>query len=353
MDQKSDSRILYLDLLRVFSIFAMMFLHVAASQWMNTPVSSMEWQVFNIYDSLVRFCVPVFVMISGVFFLDPDRPFSMKKLFTKNIFRIVTAFLFWSACYAVPKNIIQYRAFHMEAVKSTLKDFLVGHYHLWFLFTLVGLYLIVPFLRKICESKALMQYYLLMSFVFAWSMNLLKLVPVLERGIIVLQEQMNLFFFLGYSGYFVLGFYLSRYLVAKTARNLVYALGALSVCATIFGTSLRSLSAGVATEGLYSFLLPTTCLASAAVFLFFKENVSRIRFSRRAQSVVMLLSKGSFGMYLVHEFVNVLFKDILHFTTLTFHPILSVPVITVLVFAISFCISLVIHKIPVLTRYIV
>lgn len=63
-----QGRVLYLDLLRIFCIFSMMLLHVCAIPWYSVPVSSFAWQVLNVYDSSVRFCVPVFVMISGVFF---------------------------------------------------------------------------------------------------------------------------------------------------------------------------------------------------------------------------------------------------------------------------------------------
>ncbi|MEG2929604.1 MAG: acyltransferase family protein, partial [Oscillospiraceae bacterium] len=93
----SKERIVYLDLLRIFSIFCMILLHVSASKWYTTSVNSFEWQVLNIYDILVRFCVPVFVMISGAFFLDANREYTIKKLFSKNILRIIVAFIFWSA----------------------------------------------------------------------------------------------------------------------------------------------------------------------------------------------------------------------------------------------------------------
>ena len=51
---KVTDRIVYLDLLRIISIFAMMLLHIAASQWGNISVYTLAWQTFNIYDSLVR-----------------------------------------------------------------------------------------------------------------------------------------------------------------------------------------------------------------------------------------------------------------------------------------------------------
>lgn len=77
-----------------------MVIHVAADNWNAADVRSFEWQVFNFYDSLVRFGVPVFVMISGALFLKPDKDIPVKKLYSKYIFRIVIAFVFWSFIYA-------------------------------------------------------------------------------------------------------------------------------------------------------------------------------------------------------------------------------------------------------------
>ena len=59
---EKKERIICFDLLRVVAIFAMMMLHVAASQFDSVPVESTEWFWFNFYDSIVRFCVPVLVL---------------------------------------------------------------------------------------------------------------------------------------------------------------------------------------------------------------------------------------------------------------------------------------------------
>lgn len=69
-----------------------MVLHISAQNWRVTDVISFEWNVFNFYDSIVRWAVPVFVMISGALFL--SREYSIKKIYGKNILRILVAF-FW------------------------------------------------------------------------------------------------------------------------------------------------------------------------------------------------------------------------------------------------------------------
>ena len=53
-------RIIYLDYLRFFAIVAVIVLHVTAEKWYETDVRSLEWNVLNLYDSLVRWAFPYF-----------------------------------------------------------------------------------------------------------------------------------------------------------------------------------------------------------------------------------------------------------------------------------------------------
>ena len=74
----------YCDYLRLIATFAVVVLHVAASNWYSTDVNGLEWQSFNFYDSVVRWGVPIFVMISGSLFL--SREISIRKIYSKYIF---------------------------------------------------------------------------------------------------------------------------------------------------------------------------------------------------------------------------------------------------------------------------
>lgn len=152
----------YFDFLRVLAIFAVIVIHVAAQNWYTTDMHSFEWAAMNFYDSIVRWAVPIFVMISGALFLSKDIP--IRKLYSKYIFRIFTAFIFWSFMYAVKK--------YMESgdIVQAFMYFLRGEFHMWFLFMIVGLYMIVPFVKKIAESESLTKYFLVLAFIFSFVM---------------------------------------------------------------------------------------------------------------------------------------------------------------------------------------
>ena len=128
MDQNTaSSRIVYLDLLRIVAIFAMMLLHVSAINWYVLPVTSPQWQVLNAYDSLVRFCVPVLLMISGSQLLNLQKAFPLKKLFQTKILRLITAFAFWSLLYTLIDHARRYGTINPDDLVSMAKAFILGH----------------------------------------------------------------------------------------------------------------------------------------------------------------------------------------------------------------------------------
>lgn len=351
-DTPVKNRLLFPDMLRGISTFAVMMIHVSAGHWGDyLEIGGLQFNCFTVYNSLCRFSVPVFVMVSGMTFLDPEREISRSYLL-KKLLRLVAAFVFWSALYAV------YTAFFKngdgvtgESVKTFVKNLVYGHYHLWFLYMIAGLYLITPFLRKITENKRLMEYFLILCFIFAMFFPTVKVVYPGLAHLNPVVDKLNLNLVMGYAGYFVLGYYLYKYPPEKPARMTLYNLGILGVALTLFFTLWTSLRDGRANAGMLNFLSPAVALTAAALFVFFMRLAQSPKVSPRIAWAVTTLSKASFGMYLVHDFFNILFNN-LGFTTLSFDPRVSPLVITVCVFAASFLTSWLIGKIPRVSKYI-
>ena len=72
-----------LDIIRLFATIAVIILHVAASM-SSFNYSTSDWMAGNIYFSLTRWCVPVFIMLSGILLLDPSKEYSNKVFFQKD-----------------------------------------------------------------------------------------------------------------------------------------------------------------------------------------------------------------------------------------------------------------------------
>lgn len=353
-----EQRILWLDLLRVTAIFAMVLLHVFTgnfaggdSAWRSLNPDSLSWQVLNVYDCLVRFCVPVFCMISGVFFLDPKREQPFSKLFSKNIRRLCLAFIVSSLLYAALGPILRAEPLSAGTLLSAAKNIVFGHYHLWFLLMLIGFYLIVPLLRKICDDRKTIEYFLLLTLIFTFLQNALLLIPQLKNLLEIQAGKMSLYLVTGYVGYFVLGSYLVRFPLKAAARRWIYAGGICAFIGTAAAGGFWSFHTGVASDAPYGYLLPNTLLESAAVFLLFQQLGDSKTWSDRAGRIIGALSRYAFGVYLVHDLFNMLLHRF-GVTALSFSPILSVPLLAVTVFLCSLLASALLHKIPLLRKYI-
>jgi surface polysaccharide O-acyltransferase-like enzyme len=99
---KINKRIEYFDWLRILCCFSVIVIHISAKKWNNSPIISHEWKIFNFYNSIVRFGVPIFFMISGTIFLEKDLSFNI--LLNKYIKNIYIKLLFWSFFYSLRKK---------------------------------------------------------------------------------------------------------------------------------------------------------------------------------------------------------------------------------------------------------
>ena len=136
-----SERTAYFDWLRVAAALAVMMIHVCAQHWYDTDVNGAAWRSFNLIDSLVSCAVPIFVMISGALFLNREIPLS--KLLSKYCLRMLAAYFFWSLIYAL---------FEAKSPAAALALTLRGHFHMWFLPMIIGLYLCVPLFRALTEE---------------------------------------------------------------------------------------------------------------------------------------------------------------------------------------------------------
>ena len=343
-----QQRLIGFDRLRIFAVICVIVLHASSTGWSQLSPASLGWQICNVYDSLVRFCVPVLFMLSGVFFLDSGRSYPLRKLFGHNILRLLTAYLFWDFAYAAILTFVIPTEPSWTAFRY---DFLYGHYHLWFILALIGLYLAVPCLRHICEERRTEAYFLLLSFLAVFVLGALRLIPALTAWIDATLGKLHLEFFMGLTGYFVLGHYLKTYPLPPVWEIAVWVLGGLSVLVTIFGTAGLSLRDGVGNSTLYAYLLPNTGLTSAAVFLLFQRFGGRLPRRRSATDRIVRLSADTFGIYLVHDFYLILLREF-GLSSDIVNPLISVPVITVLTFGLSLLTVRLLAKIPGARRYI-
>ncbi len=347
---QSPQRIHFLDALRVIAICAIVLLHVAGSYWYGLDVDTNAWQAMNLYDCVTRWGVPVFVMISGALFLDPGRPQSIGKLWTKSIPHIVVLILFWGIVYALLYHLPQ--AVTPGEFLGFLKYWVFGPQHFWFLFMLIGLYVLVPVLRCITANETVLKYFLVLGLVC----NLV--VPALLDGgrLPVVQELVDMFMIrmpLGYVFYFALGYFLVSHTVPRVWRIVLYVAGALSLGAAVAASAWVSLTAGAPDNTLIASTYPYL-LASAAIFVAVRQFFAKRPHdeSRVSSRVLRELSACTLGVYAIHIIVlRALMAAGLSATA--FEPFLAVPLLALATIAISFAFAWLLRRIPFVGRHFV
>ncbi|MCD7948536.1 MAG: acyltransferase family protein [Oscillospiraceae bacterium] len=356
MLQSEGGRLVYADLLRVLASFAVVVLHLSgAGLSEETPVGGFDWNVLCVYDALVHWCVPVFVMLSGMFLLEPKKQVTLPSLFRKHILRIFVAALIWSVFYALLDYGYVGGWFTWEGIQSAFHNLLNGqiHYHLWFLFMIIGLYLVTPILRAFVRGARRTDFH----WFFALTFVVYSVLPALQALLpsrmalpMLWLSKLNIHIVLGYVGFYVAGYYLKTYTPNRTARCSIYVLGILGAAVTALGTMGISVRAGTFNGALFEYRNPNVVFMAVAIFVLFRYAFGGSNACGRHRWLGGV-AQISFGIYLVHAFFITVLR---HFgiTTLSFSPLVSVPILSVVVFLCAMLVAWVIAKIPLLGRYL-
>ena len=352
MAGKEGGRQIWPDLLRAAATLAVIVLHLAGSRMEGAAGS--DWMVFNVYNGLARWCVPVFVMLSGMFMLDPGRPLPLTKLLFHHILRIVTALLFWGTVYHLVLLLEAGGAITLAAIWNAFYSVLLGdtHYHLWFLPMIVGLYLLTPLLRAFVRGadKGTLAWFFL---VWGAVCLVFPLFQAFHESATAEHWLWAMYYSTAtvkYVGFYVMGYSLRRYTLNRAAELLIYLLGVLGAVVTVGGAALLR-SRGMDGAFLYEYCTPNVALTALAVGVVFRYVVG-VSEERCRRTRVAGVARISFGIYLVHDIFLILL-DHFGITTLNFlHPALAVPVLAAGVFVCAWAVAWVLSKIPLVGRYI-
>lgn len=343
-----NKRILSFDVMRVVAAYAVVFQHIGGQNWTDVFPSA-EWEIRNIYVSFAQWSVPVFFMISGALFLSPNKQVNIKRLFGKNLLRIVYAFLFWSAIYVI------YSIGQDTSLKVALLSIIKGPAHFWFLKVMIGIYLFVPVLKSIVANQQAFRYLVLFCIIttffvppFFVHIGLFK-----EQWTILMNDYYDGFGILSmeFISYFVLGYYLYSTPLGKHVKHFIYLLGILGLVGSALCTHVCSHYVGYTYSYFYDDLHPFVMLVAVAVFVFAKEHCKA--YSPSVRRVIVELSNCSLGIYLVHPLFMFGLNDYYSLNSSTFNPVMSIPVLATFIFILSYLLVKVVSYIPYLKKTVV
>lgn len=329
----------WLDGARFIATLAVIVIHVAAPPlYQYNGTSTLRFNFFNLIDSCCRFAVPFFLMITGALLLGRDTP--LLDFLRKRFARILVPFAFWSLTYAGWYYLTRDAATHPHFLPYLARALTEGAaYHLWYLYLLAGLYLVIPILAAGLRQAGpdLIRYYLIV-----WSIGL-----VLGATGIRLNANLDFTLFSGYVGYLILGHVVAtRHLGLGTPWVVLLFAGA--VATTFAGTWLASGALNRFQEDFYGYLTPNVAIASAALFLLFRRHfLVSPEWLRRLQAI----NRVSFGVFLVHLLVLDLL-DRVGVNANALHPALGLPLTVAACYLLSAAAVLVLARVPLLDRLI-
>ncbi|TVX93579.1 acyltransferase [Paenibacillus agilis] len=306
------NRIIYIDILRILSIVAVIALHTTADLLIrSTDFNSSSWWFSNILNSIARFAVPVFFMISGAMMLKVNVT-SYRSFYIKRILPLFLALVSWSIIYDL------YNQFYILKYELTLWQYVPGfgyrlimnqnYVHLWFLYVIIAIYMTVPLISKlvkVCGEKDL-RYFIIGWFTISIVYQLISDTVVRVTGQSLYIISMNIPLFTGFLGYFVLGYYLFHYELPQRVKHVLFNIGVASFFITPIATYFVSQYKGSLDEMFYGNFSITTFFMAVAVYLYYQEKETSMHenLNHKIHIVIGSLSKASFSIYLIHLLVE-------------------------------------------------
>lgn len=330
------------DVIRVTACLAVILLHLSATVVMQRDLSgTMSWHVANLIDAATRWCVPVFVMLSGALLLDPQKHAAPQRFWIKRMSRLLPALVVWSAIY------FAWRALFWKetlTVATVFQDLAAGrpYIHLYFLFLIAGLYLITPVLSKTAhalEANHLRQAIVVIALL------------ALGENLFDFLTSSAFTMFIPYIAYYLAGWYCARMGTDRSAPYGLWLTGAI-VMTTLLTAIL------VSVHGLddrwsfyfYEDFSPTVLVMSITVFMLILRGATHA-------STMLLLAKRlatlTLGVYLAHPIVVELLRyGYYKVCPIMFRPLYYVPLTFVFTSAITFGLVALMQKIPGLRRIV-
>ena len=346
----------YFDFLRVLAAIAVILIHVSCKGWVKDQIGSLGWWGATFWDGASRWAVPIFVMISGALMLNPEKKFSIKKLYSKNILRMAIIFAVWSILYILFNNFVLKNDF--IGFVDVIKSFFRGYYHMWFIYMLIGLYIITPVLRVITRKQVVMEYFLIVGILLSIILPGIKslcdgyllveenrIVGLVSSAIGSIIGSLEFKFAAGYVLYYVLGYLLSKIEISKTIRCICYVFGICGLILTVIYTGRVSILSQQL-SGIFESSTPWVLAQAVALFIFARYHCERIGRNR----IIKTISFLSLGIYLIHagviEYLLVYVCQNIKFN------FVSIAIMSGIVLVISAILTWIIKKIPLIKNIV-
>ena len=378
LSNQKNQHIVWLDVVRFIAMFTVVCCHCTDpfNFYPGTAPNIGEIKLWGaIYGSVLRPCVPLFVMITGAFLL-PVRG-DASTFYKKRIPRVFYPFLIWSVLYNLfpwitgllglnPQIILDFFPYAGEEVMQqsfsvSLEyilmipfNFSILAVHMWYIYLLIGLYLYLPvfsaWVEKASERAKLM-------FLLAWGVTLLlpyyyQFVSNYLWGTCSWNSFGMLYAFAGFNGYLLLGHYLKN-LEWSLKKTLAIGIPMFAVGYAVTFLGFRHITAlpeytDEMLELFFTYCSLNVVMMTIPVFMLAKKVKVN---SERMKKALANLTVCGFGIYMIHYFFTG--PSVVLMRAINMPIGLQIPVAAILAFAVSWGLVWLIYRAGKVAKYIV
>lgn len=320
-----------MDILRVLACLLVMWQHASENYYIGPPPDFLPVREYSTYivgflSSADRCAVALFVMISGYFLL-PMRG-TAREFFHKRSVRLVLPFIVWSVAYAV---------YFMFSRGDSLQQCLtnIAHIpvnfgtdigHMWYVYMLIGLYLLVPVISPWLQSasKRILQFYLCIWLITSLLPYIHLLFPSVW-GECYWNPTPMLYYFTGFGGFFVLGFYFRKFgCPSRLVSALLFIVGWL-VTVFVFNSRIQTAESIPSLELSWNECSGNVALMAVGIFGF--VNSFHVEGKGFFGNLLTDIAKKGYAIYLAHVIVE---TELAKVMVGSFHSvIIEIPIIAI------------------------
>lgn len=369
----TNARYVWLDVLRFLAIFLVVCSHCCdpfnlAPDAKNNPDYGF-WGA--LYGSIFRPCVPLFVMMTGLLLLPLKNGVSPGNFYKKRILRVLVPFLVWSLLYNLfpwitgllggDKTMVgiffPYSVAYDNVPSLALSDVLVNilripfnfslyAVHMWYIYMLIGLYLFMPFFSAWIEkySRKTTEMFLVIWGITLFLPYAYQYISTYFWGTCSWNAFGMLYYFAGFNGYLLLGYYLNKYNTLNLSKTVLLAIPLFAIGYAITFSGFRSMTihpeaSEEMIELFWTYCSPNVLIMTIALFMIGQKVVINSLFW---QKTLANLTQCGLGIYMVHYFfVGIGF---LAAQKMALPVPLLVPVAAMIVFSISWLVVALAYK---------
>lgn len=342
--EKKKNRIYQFSYIRAVSCIAIICLHTifTAVGIYGSTVNSNSLISYRVVMDNLMWAVPCFLMVTGALLLNRKKEVSYHKLFTGYIGRILLAIFIFVFVFSVIDTFFGPENPSISVFLKQLSEVISGQSwsHMWHLYCLIGLYLLLPFYKKIANTSSGKEIcYLLGIYVI-----FLSILPLLKSWNIEIGFYIHVSSI--YPFYFFAGYYFWEYQKEKRKIGIfAVILSTIFISAVSWFSWAKTIDSLRILLGYSSILVIVQACGIFLLFLNFKGNKKTV-----LEKILSKIDENSFGIYLVHMiFVRFVFKQ------MEINPFekggwLCILLLILVISVLSWAVVYLLKKIPILKR---